>query len=328
MKVVKTIILLLPILLFACGQSNRENASRQSSIEQPATVSPAANSAANKIATEQDLVVKRANSVANSNVATKQVSLDQADKSKAEVVPTDRKIIRNAELTLEASSPEESQQKITAIAESKGGFVVESQQTSSSSSVTIRDVVTMTVRVPSEKFSESLEEIRKISSRVVVETVKGQDVTEEFVDIEATLKTKKALEEKFLEIMKQSKSVDEALSVQRELSEVRNEIEKIEGRKRFLENQTSLSTIKIRLQTPTVYSANSSGFFYQLGEAFSTGFNFAINFVLGLITLIIAILPFVLFIVLPIYLVLRYFWRKRKKAKLAREIVEEELKTE
>lgn len=323
MKVVKTIVLLLPILLFACGQT-----SRQSSIEQPATVSPAANSTENKLVTEQDLVVERANSVANSNVATKQVSLEQADKSKAEVIPTDRKIIRNAELTLEASSPEESQQKITAIAESKGGFVVESQQTSSSSSVTIRDVVTMTVRVPSEKFSESLEEIRKISSRVVVETVKGQDVTEEFVDIEATLKTKKALEEKFLEIMKQSKSVDEALSVQRELSEVRNEIEKIEGRKRFLENQTSLSTIKIRLQTPTVYSANSSGFFYQLGEAFSTGFNFAINFVLGLITLIIAILPFVLFIVLPIYLVLRYFWRKQKKAKLAREIVEEELKSD
>ncbi len=94
----------------------------------------------------------------------------------------------------------------------------------------------MTIRVPSEKFDETLNEIRKNSNRVIVETVKGEDVTEEFIDIEARLKTKKALEEQFLEIMKRSNSVEEALNVQRELAEVRGEIEQIEGRKRFLEN--------------------------------------------------------------------------------------------
>lgn len=259
---------------------------------------------------------------------TTQVSLEQADKSKAETVPTERKIIRNADLSLEADSPEESQQKITAIAESKGGFVVESTQSSSSSTVKTRDVVTMTVRIPAAKFNESLDEIRKASNRVLVETVKGQDVTEEFVDIEARLKTKKALEEQFLEIMKQGKTVADALQVQRELANVRGEIEQIEGKKRFLENQSSLSTIKIRLQTPTTYSANSSGFFYQLGQAISSGFDFALNFILGLVTFLIAILPFVLFVVLPIYLLLRYFWRRLKARRAAKEIVEEEIKTE
>ena len=55
----------------------------------------------------------------------------------------------------------------------------------------------MTIRVPAEKFNETLDEIRKTASRVIVETVKGQDVTEEFIDIEARLKTKKALKSNF-----------------------------------------------------------------------------------------------------------------------------------
>lgn len=262
------------------------------------------------------------------SAVTTQVSLEQADRSKTETVPTERKIIRNADLQLESTSPEESQQKIASIAESKGGFVVESQQRSSNSNVKIRDTVTMTVRVPAAKFNESLDEIRKVGSRVIVETIKGQDVTEEFVDIEARLKAKKALEEQFLEIMKQGKTVQDALNVQRELANVRSEIEQIEGRKRFLENQTNLSTIKILLQTPNSYSPSSSGFFYQLGQAISSGFEIALSFILGLVTVLIAILPFLILVVFPIFLLLRYFWRRIRTKKTTQEIIEEEIKEE
>ena len=258
----------------------------------------------------------------------KKISLEDTDKSQTTPVVIERKIIRNADLQLEANSPEETQQKISAIAESKGGFVIESTQSSSDVKATTRDTVTMTIRVPAAKFNETLDEIRKTANRVIVETVKGQDVTEEFIDIEAQLKTKKALEEQFLEIMKRSNSVEDALNVQRELANVRGEIEKIEGRKRFLENQASLSTIKIKLQSPTAFSANSSGFFYQLKESIGNGFDAALSFILGLVTVVIALLPFLLLIVLPIYLVLRYLWRKRRKRNLASEIAREEIKVE
>lgn len=257
----------------------------------------------------------------------RQVSLEQENQSQEPAVPVERKIIRNADLTLEAASPEEAQQKITSIAEGKGGFVVESQQSSTTTQATVRDRVTMTLRVPAAKFNEALDEIRKVTSRVVVETVKGQDVTEEFIDVEARLKTKKALEAQFLEIMKQGRTVEDALKVQTELSRVRGEIEQVEGRKRFLESQTSLSTIKLTIQTPTAFSANSSGFVYQIGKSFSNGFEWALNFILGFITFIIAILPFMLLVVLPIYLVLRYLWRRYKKRSLANRLAREE-KTE
>ncbi len=256
------------------------------------------------------------------------ISLEQSDQTQNAPAVFERKIIRNANLTLETNAPEEAQQKITAIAESKGGFVIESSQSSSDAQATTRDTVTMTIRIPAAKFNETLDEIRKTSSRVIVETVKGQDVTEEFIDIEARLKTKKALEEQFLGIMKQSKSVEDALNVQRELADVRGEIEQIEGRKRFLENQSSLSTVKIELQSPTAFSANSAGFFYQLGQAFSTGFSGALSFILVFVTALIALVPVLLFVVLPIYLLMRYLLKRNRKQKLASEIAREEIRHE
>ncbi len=240
----------------------------------------------------------------------------------------ERKIIRNADLTLEANSPEEAQQKISAIAESKKGFVIESTQSGSDVKTTTRDTVTMTIRIPAEQFNAALDEIRQTSNRVIVETVKGEDVTEEFIDIEARLKTKKALEAQFLEIMKRANSVEDALNVQRELANVRGEVEQIEGRKRFLANQSSLSTIKITLQSPTAFSANSSGFFYQLKESIGSGFDAALSFILGFITFLIALLPFLLLVVLPICLIVRYLWNRRKKQNLASEIARDEIKTE
>ena len=184
---------LLLIFLTGCGGSATSSRSDESSDISYSANKSAAPSATSAPASQQS----ERGGDAKSQVTT-QVSLDQADKSKTETVPTERKIIRNADLQLESAAPEDSQQRITAIAESKGGFVVESQQRSSNSNVTTRDTVTMTVRVPAAKFNESLDEIRKVASRVIVETVKGQDVTEEFVDIEARLKAKKALEEQFL----------------------------------------------------------------------------------------------------------------------------------
>lgn len=261
-------------------------------------------------------------------IVAQKISLEQTTASQINTAPSDRKIIRNAELSLEAENPEQAQQQITSIAEMKGGFVVESQQSSSDIKSTTRDTVIMTVRVPADKFSETLEEIRKTASRIVVESVKGQDVTEEFIDIEAQLKAKKALEQQFMEIMKRANTVDDALSVQSQLAEVRGAIERIEGRKRFLENQASLSTIKIRLQTAKVFAASSEGFGDRLSDAFTAGFDVALNFVLGLVTVVIAVLPFALFIGLPGYLVFGYLWRRQTRPKSVSEIAKEELKNE
>lgn len=251
------------------------------------------------------------------------ISLIKAEESHA----SDRKIIRNAELSLEADDPEDAQRKITAVAELRGGFVVESQQSSSEIKSTTRDTVTMTVRVPADRFSDTLADIRNTSTRVVLETVKGQDVTEEFIDIEAQIKAKKALEQQFMEIMKRANTVGDALHVQSQLADVRGEIERIEGRKRFLENQSSMSTIKIRLQTARVFAAaTSAGFGGRLSDSFTAGADVAMNFVLGLVTVFVALLPIGMIVGLPAFLFFRYVWKRQSGPRSVVEIAEDELK--
>lgn len=266
------------------------------------------------------------NEGSNANVApAAPTPLNQPANPNAAPIVIERRIIRNADLQLETDQPQEAQNKIAQIAEGKGGFVVETTQSSSDVKATTRDTITMTARVPAAKFQESLGEIRQTASRVVSETVKGQDVTEEFVDIEARLKAKKALEEQFLEIMKRSNSVADALNVQRELANVRGEIEQVEGRKRFLENQSSLSTIKVVIKTPAAFSGSSQGFFYRLKSSVGSGIDAASGVLFFLITALIALLPFFIIVILPLYFLLKYLWRRAQRKMTATEIAREEI---
>lgn len=270
-------------------------------------------------------VMQAANDVvATKTSATPQLSLEQTANAQNAPAVTERKVIRNANLTLETNAPEEAGRKIAAIAEAKGGFVVNSETKTSGSNESTRTSVSVTVRVPAAQFEAAVAEIRQTAEKVAQEKVSGQDVTEEFIDLEARIRTQKALEAQFLEIMKQARSVEDALEVQRQLAEVRGEIEKVEGRRKFLENQTSFSTITVTINTPTVFAASSSGFGSQLWRAVGDGIDAALFVILGLIRIFLALLPLLILFGIPIWLVIRHFRRKWRRAKLAQQIAQEE----
>lgn len=239
------------------------------------------------------------------------VSLKTADAANVASQAIERKIIRNANLTVEVASPTESQRKILSIAESHQGFVVTSESTQRTTEDKTKPEVTLNlvIRVPAAQFNQVMEAIRAVGTRVTQEKTTGQDVTEEFIDLEARIKNQKALEAQFIEIMKRAGKVEDALSVQRELAEVRTEIEKLEGRRRFLENQASLSTINVTLQPPTQI-INATGFWYSVRSAFTDGVDVAAAIVLFLIRAIVALLPVLVLIVLPIALITRFVVRR------------------
>ncbi len=221
----------------------------------------------------------------------------------------DRKIIRNGELTIETKNPTEDQRKLAAIAESLGGFVVTSefQQSANQSTSTVNVIV----RVPSANFQKATDEIRKTGIRVLHEKVSGKDVTEEFVDLEARLRAQKALEAQYLEIMKRASKISDVLEVQEKLTEVRTEIEQHEGRRRYLENQSALSTINISLQTPTpLVAATQTGFWASIRNSFGDGVDVAVAIVLGLIHFVIVALPIVVLLLLPAGLILRFVMKR------------------
>jgi hypothetical protein len=253
-------------------------------------------------------------------VAEQQVSLNQADAANTSSQAIERKIIRNANLTVEVESPTESQRKISSIAETHQGFVVTSESTQRTTEDKAKPeiIVNLVVRVPAAQFNQTMEEIRATGARIIQEKITGQDVTEEFMDLEARIKNQKALEAQFLEIMKRAAKVEDALNVQRELAEVRTEIEKLEGRQRFLENQASLSTINVTLQPPTQI-VNAAGFWYSIRSAFSDGVDVAAAIVLFLIRAVIALLPVLIFIVLPITLIAKLIIKRRRRKRIVKE---------
>ncbi len=249
-----------------------------------------------------------------SDVALQTVSLAQADAAQNAPAAVERKIIRNAALTVEADSPAETVRRVASIAESRGGFVVtsESRQQGGAQGGRPYEVVTVELRVPAAQFDAVVGEIRGAGGRVVGEKITGQDVTEEYIDLEARIRTQRALEAQFLEIMKGARQVSDALQVQRELANVRTEIERLEGRRRFLENQTSLSTIKVTLQPPAPL-VNASGFGYGLRDAFGDGVDAAATIMLGLVRVFLALIPVALFVLLPLFLLVRYVVRRARR---------------
>ncbi len=225
----------------------------------------------------------------------------------------DRKIVRNGELTLETESPTDGLRKITAAAESHGGFVVTSEfkQNPVAAGAKPSQSVTVIARVPASQFASALDQIRNAGERVIQEKVSGQDVSEEYLDVEARLRNKKALEGQFLEIMKQARKVEDALDVQSQLADVRTEIERLEGRRRFLENQAALSTITTTLQMPQpIIAATTSGFGATIKRTFGDAVDTAASIVLFVIQAVIVLVPIAIFFGLPGWVVWRVLRRR------------------
>ena len=251
----------------------------------------------------------------NKKVTSRRSRSTQADQSQSMAEAMNRKILRNADFQLEVSDPTVAQRQITSMAESLGGFVVtsESKQRDVGDRTKQQLDISLVLRVPELQFNTALEQIRATATRVITDKITGQDVTEEFIDLEARTKTQKALELQFLEIMKQANKVADALEVQRQIAEVRTEIEKLEGRKRFLENRASLSTITIGLQTPTAIAVNTSGFGRNIKEAVSDSLTVAGEIVLFLIRFVIVMVPILILVILPGGLLARYLFRRANR---------------
>lgn len=309
------------VLIAGCTLSNRPS---EGSTAKPAV--ELTDSVAKRTDTEGSFAQTRQSVVNEPQISvTQQISLQQVDQSQSVAEAVDRKIVRDANLSLEVSAPADTQRKIASIAESAGGFVVTSEAKRHENADPSRQglEVNLVVRVPALQFGSALDQIRAMGTRVVQEKITGQDVTEEFIDLEARIKTQKALEEQFLEIMKRANKVEDALEVQRQIAEVRTEIEKLEGRKRFLGNRASLSTISVTLQEPTAMVVSSSGFGRSVKEAVRDAVDIAGAIVLFLIRFVIVMIPIFLLVILPAGLVARFFLRQARRRRPDPESVTE-----
>lgn len=164
------------------------------------------------------------------------------DQPKSILVAIQRKLIRIASIVLQVEDVPRVVQQVKRVAESLNGYVASLSQ----SQIDERRSASITIRVPSERYSEALIQLQALG-RVVNLSERAQDVTEEFIDIDARLRNLKRSEEHLLTLLKRSAKVSELLSVEKELANRRSEIERLEGRLRYLSHQTALSTIDVTL---------------------------------------------------------------------------------
>ena len=251
------------------------------------------------------------------------VSLNEADTAAAAAEAADRKIIRNANLTMEVSSTTDTQHKVTTIAEAHGGFVVTSEAKQREAEDPARRTldIKLVVRIPAERFGPALDQIRGLAGTLREEAVSGQDVTEEFIHLEARIGTQQALEHQFSEILKQARKVEDAMEVQRQIADVRTDIEKLEGRKRFLANRSSLSTITVNIEAPRMITVNTSGFGRSLRDSVAMGVDLGSAILLFLVRAIIVMVPVTIFLLLPLCLLFRYFVRRAQRIRVGTSIV-------
>ncbi len=228
---------------------------------------------------------------------------------------TQRRIIRKADLALESDTPDELQTKLTALAASKGGFVVGADTTRSRGEDGAETIdTTVTFRVPAAQFDSTLSSVHALAKRVASEKVTGEDVTEEYVDLEARIRARRALEDQYMTILKEAKSIPDILAVEQKLGDVRSEIERAEGRRRFLENQSDLSTFTVHVSKQIAAVDNQGpGFGRSVKEAAHDSLEVSIGIVNGLIRALGVLIPVGIILVLPLYLALRWWWRGRRR---------------
>jgi len=171
----------------------------------------------------------------------------KAEPTEPTVDPSNRMVIRTANLEVRTERPRDAGQAAAKLAEEVGGFVVSTDFMGVGDEVTTARV---TLRVPAANFDEALTALRKLGT-VLHEAITGQDVTEEFVDKEAQLRSQRKLEERLLQLLEQSANVEETLKVEEQLARIRMEIERLEGRTRYLKDRVSLSTIEFTAQSPS-----------------------------------------------------------------------------
>jgi len=155
----------------------------------------------------------------------------------------DRKIIQNTTVDLEVDEVGRSFQDIIGIAQGAGGLVA----SSSFSNLDDEQVADLTIRVPADRHQDVLARLRDLGT-VMEERSDANDITEEYTDLQARLRTLQATEQRYLELLGRAQSIEDILLVQDRLDGVRGQIEQVQGRINMLDQLTDLGTITIHLR--------------------------------------------------------------------------------
>ena len=240
---------------------------------------------------------------AGSSAAAGEFMEPKQSAAEPEATITQPQIIRNADVRFQVEKLEVSAAAVKKTVAAHKGYVASANETRSNAA----HQMDFTIRIPAAQFEAVLSQLLAQSVFVARNNVTAEDVTEEFVDIESRLKTKRQLEARYLDLLKQAKTMKDILELERALQQIREEIEAREGRLKFLRNQVGYSTIRIEMYEEVAYAtAPETGFWGKLAASFSNGWGILLDILIGAVTL----WPVWLLLGVGIWLLRK--WRRRK----------------
>ena len=180
----------------------------------------------------------------NENMLVESPDIDQTENT-LQSESTTRKIINTASITIEVTGIETTIESIKSITDRSGGYV----ENLSSHSDQTHPQANLTIRVPQSKFNSIIQSLKALGE-VKNHSSGTEDVSEQFVDMEARLRSLAAEETSLLSLLDSVEGISDILSIERELYRVRSDIERYQGQLNFLESKVNLSTIFITLFTP------------------------------------------------------------------------------
>ncbi len=233
-------------------------------------------------------------------MATEPANYDKTGTSETDVTVYERKLTKNGSIRFETSNLNKTKQLIMSAVSSLNGYV-SNDNISESNNHTEN---TLTVRIPADKTDSLIAIIESNASKIDYKSIDVQDVTEQFIDLDTRVKTKKEVETRYRELLSRATSVEEILKIEEQIGNIRTEIESAEGRLRYLSNQVQYSTLHV-----TFYEKYSNfGFWGKMAKAFKNGWNSLLWLLIGIANLW-AIILFIVFISVGI----TYLVRKRKR---------------
>jgi len=210
----------------------------------------------------------------------------------------ERMVIHRATLDLIVPDTRKALSEIEKLAGELGGYVT--------SLNTYRyergETASVTLRIPADQLDAALERLRGLATTVQRESISGEDITEEFVDLESRLRHLEAKEAQLLEFLKKAEDTEAVLAVYQHLSETQAEIEQVKGRMRFLQNQVAMATVTVNLTPDEMAQPLETGG-WNLPRTVRT----AVQLLLNVLEFLVKALVYLLIVVFPTLLFLALF---------------------
>jgi hypothetical protein len=171
------------------------------------------------------------------------------------VVSGDRNLILTAKIDMRSKDPWATSDRAQAIATGLGGDVLNLSQSGTADTRS----ASLTIRVPSTRFGDALQQLKSLEGEVQTSGVSAQDVTDQFVDLQARLTAKQAEEQRYIAILGRANTIDEILKVDASLGNVRTQIEQLTAQINSIKQRTDFSTISMSISTLSALPGDSTG---------------------------------------------------------------------